>query len=53
MPTHSLTSINDLSWEPVETVGEGTDYRAETEKLVASALTFDGTVVHASVSVAV
>jgi len=48
-----LTSINGLSWEPVETVGEGIDFRAETENLVASALTFDGTVVHASVSVAV
>lgn len=48
-----LGSINGLSWEPVETVGEGLDFRAEAEKLVASALTFDGNIVHASVSVAV
>lgn len=47
-----LASINGLTWEPVETVGEGLDFRAEAEKMVASALTFDGKVIHASVSVA-
>lgn len=47
-----LTSINGLSWESVQTVGEGADYRAEAEKMVASALTFDGKVIHASVSAA-
>lgn len=48
-----LASINGLPWEEVATVGEGQDLRAEAEKLVASALTFDGKVIHASVSVAV
>ncbi|KKK60572.1 hypothetical protein LCGC14_3023010, partial [marine sediment metagenome] len=48
-----LASINGLPWEPVETVGEGLDYRAETEGVVASALTLDGHLIHTSASVAV
>ncbi len=49
----ALAIADRLPWEQVETVGEGSDFRAEAEKLVGSALTFEDSLIHASVSVAV
>lgn len=49
-----LASINELPWEEVETVGEGQEHRTETDNgLLGALLAFDGTVIHASISVAV
>jgi len=49
-----LGGISGLPWEEVETVGEGQEHRSETENgLLGALLAFDGTVIHASISVAV
>ena len=46
----ALTGLSNLSWEPAEPIGEGEEYRAESPTGDhASALIFDGTVVHGSV----
>ncbi|OHB85656.1 MAG: hypothetical protein A2V98_10150 [Planctomycetes bacterium RBG_16_64_12] len=45
-----MTSLRNLSWEPAEPIGEGEEYRAESPTGDhASALVFDGTLVHGSV----
>jgi hypothetical protein len=45
-----LKGLGDLSWEPADPVGEGEEYRAESEKGDhASALVFEGALVHGSV----
>ena len=45
-----LDTIRDLSWEKVEPVCEGEEYRAQSDSRVhASALLVGGTLVHASV----
>jgi len=49
-----LGGISGLPWEEVEAVGEGQEHRTETENgLLGALLAFDGTVIHASISVAV
>jgi len=49
-----LAGISGLPWEEVETVGEGQEHRTETDNgLLGALLAFDGTVIHASISVAV
>ena len=48
----TLASANHLPWEQVETVGEGSDFRAEGDNIVASALSLDGSLIHASISAA-
>lgn len=46
----ALTGLSNVSWEPAEPIGEGEEYRAESPTGDhASALIFDGTVVHGSV----
>ncbi len=46
----ALTGLSNLSWEPAEPIGEGEEYRAESPTGDhASALVFDGTLVHGSV----
>ena len=46
----ALTGLSNLSWEPADPIGEGDEYRAESPTGDhASALVFDGTVVHGSV----
>lgn len=46
----ALTGLTNLSWEPAESVGEGEEYRAESPTGDhASALVFNGTLVHGSV----
>jgi hypothetical protein len=46
----ALSGFSDLRWEPAEPIGEGEEYRAESPTGDhASALVFDGTVVHGSV----
>ena len=50
----ALTGLSNLSWEPAESVSEGEEYRAESPTGDhASALVFDGTLVHGSVVCAV
>jgi hypothetical protein len=49
----ALETVSDLPWEQVETVGDGSDFRAVDGTLVASALTLGESLIHASVSVAV
>lgn len=45
-----LTAAGEFPWEPSETVGEGAEYRAaSTQGDHASALIFEGTLVHGSV----
>lgn len=45
----ALKNLNNLSWEPAETIGEGEEYRAESSTGDhASALVFEGTLVHGS-----
>jgi hypothetical protein len=45
----ALAGLRDLSWESVESVGEGDEYRAESPAGDhAAALVFHGTVIHAS-----
>ena len=45
-----MASLSDLTWEPAEPIGEGKEYRAESPTGDhASALVFDGTLVHGSV----
>ncbi len=49
-----LTDLSELSWEPADPIGEGAEYRAESPiGDHASALVFDGTLVHGSVMCAV
>jgi hypothetical protein len=49
-----LSGLNDLAWESAEPIGEGEEYRAESSTGDhASALIFDGTLVHGSVVCAV
>ncbi len=49
-----LNGLNDLPWESAEPIGEGEEYRAESSTGDhASALIFDGTLVHGSVVCAV
>jgi hypothetical protein len=44
------TSLSNLSWEPAEPIGEGEEYRAESPTGDhASALVFDGTLIHGCV----
>ena len=46
----ALTGLTNLSWEPAESVSEGEEYRAESPTGDhASALVFNGTLVHGSV----
>ena len=45
-----VAKVGGLPWQPVETIGEGQDYRAEDTALAASALTLDEKLIHASVS---
>jgi hypothetical protein len=48
-----LAAAGDFSWQAVETVGEGNEYRAESPRGDhASALVVDGVVVHGSVMAA-
>jgi hypothetical protein len=48
--TRSLVATADLCWEPTESVGEGQEFRADTRKGDhASALVFEGTLIHGSV----
>ncbi len=50
----ALTGLSNLSWEPADPIGEGAEYRAESATGDhASALLFDGTLVHGSVVCAV
>ena len=50
----TLAGLSNLSWEPAESVSEGEEYRAESPTGDhASALVFDGTLVHGSVVCAV
>ena len=45
-----MRSLNGLPWEPVDSVGEGEELRASSEKCDhASALVLDGVLVHGSV----
>lgn len=45
-----LGTTGDLPWEQAEAVGEGEEYRAESPQgAFASALVFEGAVVHGSV----
>jgi hypothetical protein len=45
-----MASLGDLIWQPAEPIGEGEEYRAESPTGDhASALVFDGTLVHGSV----
>lgn len=45
----ALTNLNKLLWEPADSIGEGEEYRAESPTGDhASALVFDGTLVHGS-----
>jgi hypothetical protein len=49
-----LVAAGDFTWQPVDTVGEGNEYRAESGRGDhASALVADGVVVHGSVMAAV
>ncbi len=49
-----IKSTSQASWELAEPIGEGTEYRAEFDKgNHASALTFEDSLVHGSVLVAV
>jgi hypothetical protein len=49
-----LAGLSSLSWESAQSVGEGEEYRAESPTGDhASALVFDGTLVHGSVVCAV
>jgi hypothetical protein len=46
----ALAALNSLPWEPADPIGEGQEYRAESASGDhASALVFDGTLVHGSV----
>ncbi len=45
-----VSKVGGLSWQPVETIGEGQDHRGEDTALAASALTLDEKLIHASVS---
>ena len=50
----TLSGLSNLSWEPAESVSEGEEYRAESPTGDhASALVFDGKLVHGSVVCAV
>jgi hypothetical protein len=45
-----LSGLSDLSWESADAIGEGVEYRAESATGdYASALMFDGTLVHGSI----
>ena len=48
--TRLLDGLGHFNWQPAQTVGEGEEYRAETSTGDhASALSFDGAVLHGSV----
>lgn len=47
-----LMTLRDSSWEQTKAVGEGDEYRCGSENKHASALVYDGTVVHGSLVVA-
>ena len=47
-----LMTLRDSSWEQTKAVGEGDEYRCGSEDKHASALVYDGTVVHGSLVVA-
>lgn len=50
----ALTGLRAMSWEPAEPIGEGMEYRAQSPTGDhASALVFEGTLVHGSVVCAV
>jgi hypothetical protein len=49
-----IANAADLTWQPVDTVGEGTDHRAESSRGDhASALVLDGVIVHGNILAAV
>ncbi len=43
-----LATVSSLPWEKADSVGEGEEYRASTDGLLASALVYQGAPVHAS-----
>ena len=46
----ALAALNSLPWEPADPIGEGQEFRAESARGDhASALVFDGTLIHGSV----
>jgi hypothetical protein len=48
-----LARLRSAPWQPAPAVGEGEEYRAEAEREThASALLFDGSVLHGSAVVA-
>lgn len=49
----AVAELKRFDWNPVETLGEGQEYRAETQRGdFASALVLDGTLIHGSVILA-
>jgi hypothetical protein len=43
-----IASVSNLPWEKADQVGEGEEYRASADGLLASALVYQGVPVHAS-----